>query len=146
MGRIDIEALKEEARRRSELDIRKENLRRQANIEAPKVEMTFASEADEPTEDDMLEVFEQARKGELQLTVPYGEAVHDLSNEPTDDEIFQSYEEQLDGKANRRRSIENARLEQREREEEMVEYLKHTGNPLPTHMEHLRPRLKEYGY
>jgi len=108
-----------------------------ADIEALKEQARRQSEIEIRTED---------LRRQADVEVPKERAFGSSTAEPSDEEIWQAYVELQDGTANRRRSIENARREQQEREEELVEYCKHTGSPLPTHMEHLRPRLREYGY
>ncbi len=52
-----------------------------------------------------------------------------------EDRLFRQYEAELDGSAARRRSEENARLEQMEREEEIRVWAARTGSPLPRDLE-----------
>ncbi len=52
-----------------------------------------------------------------------------------EDRLFAEYQDELNGEAARRRSEENARLEQREREEEIRVWAARTGSPLPRDLE-----------
>ncbi|MDP9439923.1 MAG: hypothetical protein M3P49_14475 [Actinomycetota bacterium] len=49
----------------------------------------------------------------------------------TEDQLYRQYQDELSGEAARRRSIENARKEQREREEDWRAWAEQTGSPLP---------------
>jgi hypothetical protein len=149
-----VEAFREAVWRYIENKFLQETSRSQDNIEdlmaaqvrqadnGAKVEMAFGSEAGEPTEDDMMEVFELAQKGEL--TAPYRQA--DLSEEQTNDQIMQSLAELEDGTTNGRRALENARQGERESEEWWLEYYRVSGSPLNVDHERLRPRLREHRY
>lgn len=52
-----------------------------------------------------------------------------------DDQLYQAYLDELSGEAARRRSISDAREEQREREEEIRGWAELTGSPLPRDLE-----------
>ncbi len=52
-----------------------------------------------------------------------------------EDLLYKQYEDELSGEAARRRSIENARRDQREREEEIRAWAEQTGSPLPRDFE-----------
>jgi hypothetical protein len=52
-----------------------------------------------------------------------------------EDRLFKQYEAELNGEAARRRSEENARREQWEREEEIRVWASRIGSPLPRDLE-----------
>lgn len=64
----------------------------------------------------------------------------------SDEEVLAVYDDVISGEAGRRQAFQNVQEAQDRREAEMLEYCKATGNPLPQHMEHLRPQLRGYGY
>ncbi len=52
-----------------------------------------------------------------------------------EERLYRRYEDELSGEAARRRSIEDARRDQREREEEIRAWAEQTGSPLPRDFE-----------
>jgi hypothetical protein len=60
---------------------------------------------------------------------------HKLLEEATDDELYQGYIDELSGAAARRRAVEKAHQEQKEREEEIRLWAERTGSPLPRDLE-----------
>lgn len=56
-------------------------------------------------------------------------------SESSEERLYRQYQEELNGVAARRRSIENARREQRERESEWRAWAEQTGSPLPRDIE-----------
>jgi hypothetical protein len=104
-------------------------------------------------QDDVEELWQKAKKlygGAGQDSFAAGNAAGeaaDLSDSAaTDEELWQGYLELQDGTASRRRALENARIEQQEREEEWLSYYQTSGSPLNRDHEHLRPRLRDRGY
>ncbi len=57
------------------------------------------------------------------------------TGEPSDDELYEQYRDLLSGEAARRRSIEDAREEQRQTEREWRSWAEHVGSPLPRNLE-----------
>lgn len=53
----------------------------------------------------------------------------------SDDQLYEKYLSELNGESARRRSISDAREEQREREEEIRLWAEYTGSPLPRGLE-----------
>ena len=102
------------------------------------------SAAGAPTDDEFMAAFELAQTGEL--PAPAGEAVDLSDSAATDEELWQSYVELQDGTASKRRALENARREEREREEEWLSHYRTSGTPLRRDHEYLRPQLREHGY
>ncbi len=70
-------------------DALNEELRRQAD------ERAFGSGADEPTDDEMLAIFEQHRRGEGATQRP--QADDEGTDEPTDDALWAAYEQAWKG-------------------------------------------------
>ncbi len=100
------------------------------------------------TDDEVWDAYELSHWNALADPEPRVEGgnVQRVEDDPSDEEVWQAYIELQDGTSSRRRALQNARDEQAARESEWVEYCKQSGSPLPTQMEHLRPRLKEHGY
>ncbi len=57
------------------------------------------------------------------------------TGEPSDDQLYVQYLDLLSGEAARRRSIEDAREEQRQTEQEVRAWAEYTGSPLPRDLE-----------
>src|SRR5215211_2884466 len=98
----------------------------------------------EPTDDDFMAIFELAQTGGL--PAPAGEAVDLSDSAATDEQVWQAFLELQDGTASRRRALENARRDEQQREEEWLSHYRTSGTSLRRDHEHLRPRLREYGY
>jgi len=73
-------------------DALNEELRRQA---AERAFGAFGSGADEPTDDEMLAIFEQHRRGEGATQRP--QADDEGADEPTDDQLWSAYEQAWKG-------------------------------------------------
>lgn len=79
--------------------------------------------------------FEQFKKAVLDGEAETTMREPALRVEPSDDELYSEYRDLLSGEAARRRSIEDAREDQREREQELRSWAAYSGSPLPRDLE-----------
>ena len=92
------------------------------------------------------EILKEDLRRRAVIEAPKGKASGSEADEPTDEQLWQSYVELQDGTAGRQRALQNARREEQEREEEWLGHYRTSGSPLNVDHEHLRPRLRGYGY
>lgn len=61
--------------------------------------------------------------------------MNDMNERAVEERLYQQFLAEMSGEAARRRSIEKARLEQQEREEEIRSWAERIGSPLPRDFE-----------
>ncbi len=70
----------------------------------------------------------------------------DLTEGLGDDQAYKAFRSELSGEAGRQRAIEAEKHHLHERELQALRDARMHGRPLPVDLEHLRPRLSEYGF
>ncbi len=79
--------------------------------------------------------YEQFKRLVLEGEAEPTEEVPTPRGELSDDDLYQEYRDALSGEAARRRSIEEAREDQRQTEREWRSWAEHVGSPLPRNLE-----------
>lgn len=90
----------------------------------------------------------QERAGVVSDGQPGAPAAVDFSEGEglSDDQAYTEYTEELNGTSARRRAVEAEQRHQRDRENEALRNARLHGYPLPSDLEHLRPKLRDHGY